>query len=129
VRCRVTTVVYGHDNDVAIGLVGCERFGTRLTYAPSCRLPRPANVRVETRQGAPDAAYVGDTTQMSNDAPVKVDDHGLLYRRTKLESQYGVTFELYRPADGDPTPRYPMRWVATRRDANGIKHKSNPCPW
>ena len=53
---------------------------------------------------------------MADGALVKVDDHGLLYRQN-LETRWGVTFEPYQPANDDTTPHYPIRWVASWRNA------------
>ena len=68
---------------------------------------------------------------MTDDAPtlpVRADDHALLFRRTKLESQHGVTFELHPRAHGDTAPRYPLQWVAAWRDASGTEHNTEPMP-
>jgi hypothetical protein len=69
---------------------------------------------------------MSDDAETTGQNPEKVDHLGLLYRREKLETRHGVRFTPYQPADGDPAPRYPIRWTASWRDPQGAGHEAGP---
>jgi hypothetical protein len=60
--------------------------------------------------------------------PLKHDDLGMLYRRQHLEDHHGIRFQQQPRANGDTTPRYPLRWTATWKAASGDRVTSEPMP-